>query len=91
MNLPEHDKLQNIQEQSNFVGEFIEWLKTTNRTIATQTFTSYGEPTLKEDRTTINALLAEMFEINLVKLETEKQLMLDSIRQLTKLPESDKT
>ncbi len=80
MEYPEHEKLENINEQSQFVGEFLEWLNSTNRCIATQAFDGFGKPALREDTTTIQALLAEFFQIDLRKIEAEKQQMLAKLQ-----------
>lgn len=78
---PEHDKLQNISEQSQFIGEFLDWLRSTNRCIGVMAFDSFGDPVIRDDTTSVQNLLAEFYQIDLRKIEAEKQQMLDEIRQ----------
>ncbi|MDB5716343.1 MAG: hypothetical protein JWO15_3740 [Sphingomonadales bacterium] len=74
---PEHRKLLAVAEQSQAVGEFLEWAMTSEgggwhlaRIIPGQQFTweTNGEP--------INTLLARHFGIDLKALELEKRAML---------------
>jgi hypothetical protein len=74
---PEHEKLKKIQDKSQAIGTFLEWLGFEKEIH----LCTYGEgdrlypiPKRKEE------LLAEFFEIDLAKLEAEKQQMLETIR-----------
>jgi hypothetical protein len=64
---PEHEKLQEIRDQSQKCGEFLEWLEEQG----------YVEITARKSLT---SLLAEFFEIDEEKLEREKRRMLDRLR-----------
>jgi hypothetical protein len=74
---PEHDKLDTVKEQSQFLGEFLEWCNEKEMFLAKYMENShYALPVSKS----INTLLAEFLRIDLVKLEAEKKKMLQSIR-----------
>lgn len=97
---PEHAKLDKVKDQSQTIGEFLEWLGTKNRELAT--YRESKEPPyididgeLKSNEKyipegwyplnySIEKLLAEYFEIDLNKLEKEKRQMLDEIRNANK-------
>lgn len=74
----ECDKLADVKEKSQSIGEFVEWL-TTERLV---------EFCVRNDRSdrlmpfhfTIEKLLAEFFNIDLDKVEKEKQAILDDFR-----------
>lgn len=75
---PEHDKLKEVSDLSQSLGEFLEWLR------GTKDFTiCKWDELLNEYRTVplnINSILAEFYNINLMKLEEEKIDMLNKIR-----------
>ena len=79
---PEHDKLTAIKEKSQFIGEFLEWANCQGMTLCTTEESEYRRerdayiPVHKN----IEKLLAEFFEVDLMKLEKEKQKMLARIR-----------
>lgn len=117
---PEHDKLVAVKEQSQAIGEFIEWLPSqgrflgawrtvvdcpgggwfgpwtcrNGRMISDKTDEDLGECEVCHGRGVVDAenpipdvayvditkLLAEFFEIDLVKIEAEKRAMLDAMR-----------
>ena len=78
----EHEKLQKIQEQSQLCGEFLEWLSGQGYVLA-----RWGEDDLLYSvRAPRDKLLAEFFEIDLDKLEQEKQQLLEEQRQLNRTP-----
>jgi hypothetical protein len=79
---PEHEKLLQISEQSQSIGEFLEWMHGTKGwTVAY--VPSYYESTLVPVSYNINELLAEFFGIDLKKVEAEKRAMLDEMRSST--------
>ncbi len=81
----EHEKLKKIQDKSQCVGEFLEFLGLKQLSVC-----EYKDPETSDwdgpegywpDRTTTEALLAEFFKIDTVKLEEEKVDMLATLQQ----------
>lgn len=72
---PEHEKMSTIVDTSHRIGEFLEWLSDVKRYRVCKFLAGEYWP-VKED---IEHLLAEYFEIDLRKLESEKREMLDEI------------
>lgn len=73
---PEHEKLKALGGQNQIVGDFIEWLGTQGRVIA-----EYD----KHDRLypvfhSRDQMLADFFEIDLKRLNREKDLILEDFR-----------
>jgi hypothetical protein len=65
---PECEKLQKVAEKSNECGHFFDWL----------IHKGYAN---NKSRKRMEELLAEYFEIDLTKVEKERQAMLDDIRK----------
>ena len=78
MNLPEHEKLQDIQPQSQTCGEFIEWLGEQGIFLCKINRFDRFDPI--NDST--ERLLARYFGIDLKVLEDEKVAILTAQRQL---------
>ena len=78
MKLPEHEKLTEVQLQSQIVGEFLEWLGEQGIWLAS--FNRFDRLDPINDST--EKLLARYFEIDLQVLEAEKVALLDMQRQL---------
>ena len=78
MNLPEHEKLKEVQPQSQAIGEFIEWLG--EQGIWLSSFNRFDR--LEPINDSAEKLLARYFEIDLKVLEAEKVALLDAQRQL---------
>ena len=78
MNLPEHEKLQDIQPQSQTCGELIEWLG--EQGIFLCKFNRFDRLDPINDST--ERLLARYFGIDLKVLEDEKVAILTAQRQL---------
>jgi len=93
----EHQKLKLIQEKSQTIGEFIEWLQS----IKGIRFAELTKETVKHEdifgrklsaeteidvfvqlNINIEQILAEFFDINLDKIEQEKCAMLEEFRRL---------
>jgi len=74
---PEHDKLREVQAETQAAGEFIEWLGTKGIFLA-----SYieGHNFPREVPTSIQALLAEWAGVDQGAIEREKRAMLASLR-----------
>ena len=73
---PEHEKLKEVQEQSQVIGEFLE--------SSVYVLATWDEETgdLERADTSTERILADYFGIDLVKLEEEKRQMLTFLRQL---------
>jgi hypothetical protein len=70
MNYPEHEKMRRARAQSQAIGEFLDWLIGNGFTIERN----------EMSHNNFEALLAEFFDIDLKKVETEKRQMLELIR-----------
>jgi hypothetical protein len=92
MKYPEHEKLKEIQEQSQVCGEFLNWLQNEKRIhLCTyeKTHIIYDDEGDGEEipegyygiNKTNEKLLAEFFNIDLDRLEQEKRQMLDELRK----------
>ena len=79
---PEHDKLRAIQDKSQCVGGFIEWLSTQGFVICKSSENGHGFDEYFPLSMPINTLLAAYFEIDLNRLEDEKCAMLDAQRAM---------
>ena len=73
---PEHAKMERIANESNAIGEFLEWLNANQGIVLARLkgrklyYLSY----------TLENLLALHFGIDLIKVEQEKRKMLEEIR-----------
>jgi len=95
MEYPEHMKLKAVQEKSQAIGEFLEWLSSEKQIHMAKwldvEYTDIDPFSDKETKYTVNELviqplnineiLAEYYGIDLKKIEAEKCAMLDSLRQ----------
>lgn len=76
---PEHQKLQDRGGANNIVGDFIEWLDDNRYTIAR--YDQYGPAGgLEWCGKTRDQLIADHFGIDTVRLENEKEAMIDEFR-----------
>lgn len=80
-NYPEHEKLEKIQEQSQWLGSFIEWLGEKEMFLAKYSDDDVEYPRIIIVNKSINDLLANYFNIDLIKIEKEKQSMLKLIQK----------
>lgn len=84
---PEHEKLHEIKDQSQSIGEFFDWLRSKGLLICKyreQVGIVFGPGEFEEagyfpENTAIQILLSEFFGINRQKLEEEKQAMLKEL------------
>ena len=75
---PECEKLAKVRNESQTIGEFLEWLMGTKEVILAK---YQGKlDTLTETRESIESLLAEFFGIDLKKVEKERRQMIEDIR-----------
>jgi len=75
---PEHEKLKAASNQSNSVGAFLDWLQNDKEYQLCELVHDNYEPVYRN----INNLLAEYFEIDEIKLEKEKQQMIEECQKL---------
>lgn len=91
---PEHDKLQNVKNKSQWLGEFFEWLRNEKKinlfTYEDEVYSvpnggrlqnGHEDPVLVPFHTSTSNLLAEFLDIDLKKLEDEKDVMLAELRE----------
>lgn len=79
MNYPEHEKLKEIQDQSQIIGEFLEWLNYEKEYSLCECENKYDRwQPISENH---QKLLAQFFNIDLDKLEQEKRKMLEELRK----------
>jgi sulfite reductase alpha subunit-like flavoprotein len=76
---PEHDKLHEVKDKSQAIGEFLEWLGNEKRGVVCQYEDDSDYPVPMPHN--ILQMLAEYFEIDLDKIEEEKQQMLEEMRK----------
>lgn len=67
---PEHEKLVEISDQSQAIGEFMEWLEST-------AFAVHDIYTMNDK---IQEILADYFDIDLAKISEEKDQMIEEYR-----------
>lgn len=72
---PEHEKLTVVREMAQSTGEFMEYLEDKGYFIAEWKETDHGQNVMVPVRKSITQWLAEMFDIDLVKLDQEKDVM----------------
>ena len=84
MEYPEHEKLTLVKDNSQLLGEFLEWARGNSYEFCGRVVVDRDTPCEKVDyqpnRKSIEAILAEFYEIDLNKLEVEKVQMLEAIR-----------
>jgi len=74
----EHEKLKSVKNESEIIGQFLEWQKTKDRDLCT--FDSKFDEFTPVFHGSIEKILGEYFEIDLNKLEKEKQQMIEGLR-----------
>jgi hypothetical protein len=79
---PQHEKLQEVAEQSQMCGEFIEWLAQEKGIHLAEwvKYEGFRDERLTTTFTPLSHLLAEFFDIDPDELEREKRAMLEAIR-----------
>lgn len=82
----ELEKIKDVREKSQEIGAFLEWLFGTKDYHIGEYLSEEGE--LVHVRINMEELLAEYFEIDLVKAEKEREKILEDIRE--KQPGADK-
>lgn len=74
---PEHKRMKAVSEKSQAIGGFLDWLQN-ERGLVIAYWNDWDE--LVPTSASIQRLLAEYFEIDLDKVEAEKQEMLEILR-----------
>lgn len=75
---PELDKMKSVHNQSQCIGEFLDWLfHEKHRTIAE---VPEGMDEWQPVGGSIEKILAEYFEIDLAKIERERRAILETLR-----------
>ncbi len=78
---PEHEKLKNVEEESQRIGEFLDWL-THERGFVLAAWGKFES--LYPQNYTVEGLLADYYKIDLIKIEKEKRQMLEGMRSANK-------
>lgn len=85
---PEHDKLEKIHDQSQAIGEFLDWLGEEKGIFLAQRSPDRASfefgPAIVMDLTPKIKHIEEFFEIDPVKLEKEKRQMLKELQKTSK-------
>lgn len=79
---PEHEKLEAIRDQSQIIGEFLEWLSSQGIHLAKWHSHATGWDESVPLFMRIEDILAQYFDIDQNRLEDEKQEILDSLRKV---------
>lgn len=74
---PEHDRLRAVSDESQKIGEYMEWLAGQGLVVAHL----YNGSQLALSHRSIEDLLAAYFAIDLDKLEAEKRAMIAALRE----------
>lgn len=77
---PELNRIIGVSEDSQRIGEFLEWLAEQEIVLAEWDDNAGNDADLFQIHTTREQLLADYFEIDLVKAEKERQALLDEVR-----------
>ena len=78
---PEHEKMKKVQNDSQIIGEFLDWLRGEKGFSIASWTGNEGFERLTPIRKTTEELLAQYFEIDLRKVEQEKILILSEFRK----------
>lgn len=80
---PECDRMLAVRDQSQAIGEFIDWLNYEHEVFLAryEDLDDYSQPVLMTFHRNMNELLAEFFGIDLAKVEAEKRAILDSLHE----------
>lgn len=84
MKTPELEKMLKVKDDSQKIGEFLEWLSEQEIALAEWTGSDCNEcedEILMRISMSRETLLAKYFDIDLVKCEAERQAVLDDIRK----------
>ena len=80
--MPECERMRAVKDQSQAIGAFLEWVRSTKGWTLTEPWTDeYGRESRIPASFVMEDLLAEFFKIDLKKVEEEKCALLDHIRR----------
>lgn len=85
---PECEKMLEIREESQSIGQFLDWLQSDRRVILSEycadvecQFCEESEERLMSVKLNMETLLAEYFNVDLEKVEKEKLTMLEKLKK----------
>jgi len=83
MNYPEHNKLNKVNKYSQQIGEFLDWASDNGYALCSIDDERVGRYSINNTITTARQtkLLAEFYDIDLNKIEEEKEQMINSLRR----------
>ncbi len=86
---PEHQKLKAVQQHSQVIGEFLEWLSSEEQgyTLCAFDQNKGDEGQYFPANLNLNVTLAQFFKIDLNKIEQERCQMLDELRDANQIRE----
>lgn len=90
-NYSEHDKVRTVKEDSQKLGEFLEWMESREIVFAVwiKSDNIWQEDELRPFHINIEQLLADFFKIDLKKLQTESEQMYAEIVALNQKREEE--
>lgn len=77
MNYPEHEKLEAVKDEAQIIGDFLSATKYTLCELVEGKVETHYLPVVGK----VEEAIADYFNIDMQRLEAEKQAMLDEIRQ----------
>lgn len=77
---PEHQKMKAVKERSQAIGEFLDWAQSEGLYLARYDERFHDE-TLRAISEPFEHILARHFNIDLNKIEEEKQAMIEQLRK----------
>ena len=81
---PTLDKMKSVKDNSQAIGEFLEWLEGKKYCVAHYDDSIIGRDELSPVTGTTEELLAKFFDIDLKKAEEEKRAVLEYVRNQNK-------
>jgi len=82
MKYPEHEKMSQITDRSHTISEFLEWLESRRILLCEAADERSWDSTYIPIVLNVEQLLAEYFEIDLDKINNEKDEMLKEVRKI---------
>lgn len=76
---PELDKMQEVKEESQKLGAFLDWLESSGRVLCNYIENEYSDE-YRPVRDSIEEILSYYFDIDLKKAEKEREAILEYIR-----------
>ncbi len=80
MEYTEHEKIESVKKESEVIGEFLDWLRQSEEIHFVKRITGKHFPEdHRFERFSVEQILAEYFDIDLNKIESEKRQMLGAL------------